>query len=73
MESALTIRTGSSGETCHCSLTIAPSGGAIGPSSSGSSLSRIQASSRSRISATTSPLAGSAATLFPSCGSSTRS
>ena len=51
VESALTIRTGSSGETCHCSLTIAPSGGATGPSSSGSSVSRIHASSRSRSSA----------------------
>ena len=29
--SAVTVRNGSSGETCHCSLTIAPGGGSTGP------------------------------------------
>ncbi len=66
MGSAVTARGGSSGETCHCSLTIAPGGGSTGPSSSGSAVSRIQASSRPRIRARSSSRAGSAATLFPS-------
>jgi LPS sulfotransferase NodH len=42
----VTARGGSSGESCHCSLTIAPGGAGTGPSSSGSSVSRIQLSSR---------------------------
>ena len=40
--SALMMVSGSSGETWVCSLIIAPSGGSTGPSSSGSSVSRIQ-------------------------------
>ena len=71
--STRSARTGSSGEICHCSLTTAPGGGATGPSSSGSSVSRIHSSSRSRISASTSAQVGSSTRLLPSAGSRTRS
>ena len=71
--SAVTTRGGSSGETCHCSLTIAPGGGATGPSSSGSSVSRIQALEPAAHLLQHLGAAGSAARLLPSAGSRTRS
>ena len=46
-------RSGSSGERCDGSLTSAPGGGATGPSSSGSPVSRIHCSSSARISSST--------------------
>jgi uncharacterized membrane protein YfcA len=66
-------RVGSRADIWSCSLYSAPGGGGTGPSSSGSSVSRIQVSRRVRRSAATDAWSSRAIRLCCSWGSNTRS